>query len=61
VTGATFADSRVALDALLPNFCPELTGATQVPIEGIAPQRAPDPPGMRKKETKPFVPPPPRP
>lgn len=61
--GATFLEARDALAAALPGFCPVIAGRTEVPIEGATPAGPPadaGPPGLskKKKEAKPWTPPP---
>lgn len=60
--GATFLEARDALAAALPGFCPAIAGRTEVPIEGAPPAGPSDagPPGLskKKKEAKPWTPPP---
>jgi hypothetical protein len=65
VDGKTFLESRDALVAALPAFCAQIPSATVIPIEGVkppgSPADAPDagPPGLsKKKEPKPWTPPP---
>jgi hypothetical protein len=58
-TGKNFLAAKEAMDKALPDFCGALpTTATLIPVEG-----QPKPgeiPGMRKKELKPWTPPPKR-
>jgi hypothetical protein len=59
-TGKTFIAAKEAMDAALPEFCSALpTTATLIPVEGQAP-RPGEIPGLRKKELKPWTPPPKR-
>lgn len=61
VEAATFADAKAALDAAMPTFCMQIPAALAVPVEDAAPPNPAEPPGMRKKQPKPWSPPPPRP
>lgn len=59
-TGKTFVAAKEAMDKALPEFCGALpTTATLIPVEGQAPKPG-EVPGLRKKELKPWTPPPKR-
>lgn len=58
-TGKTFVAARDDLAAHLGEFCAALpVAATTIPIEGAGPAKPGEPPGMHKKEPKPWTPPP---
>jgi|GEM_PF-934268 len=59
-TGKSFVAAKEAMDKALPEFCGALpTTATLIPVEG-QPGRPGEVPGLRKKELKPWTPPPKR-
>jgi hypothetical protein len=59
-TGKTFVAAKEAMDKALPEFCGALpTTATLIPVEG-QPGKPGEIPGLRKKELKPWTPPPKR-
>jgi hypothetical protein len=65
--GATFLEARDAVAAAMPAFCMQIPSSADLPLEGIAPggppggpeQQPSSPPGLsKKKEPKPWTPPP---
>ena len=59
-TGKSFLAAKEAMDKALPEFCAALpTTATLIPVEGRPPKPG-EIPGLRKKELKPWTPPPKR-
>jgi hypothetical protein len=59
-TGKSFVAAKEAMDKALPEFCGALPAtATLIPVEG-QPGKPGEVPGLRKKELKPWTPPPKR-
>lgn len=59
-TGKNFLAAKEAMDKALPDFCQALpVTATLIPVEG-QPAKPGEVPGLRKKELKPWAPPPKR-
>lgn len=59
--GKDFLAARDALDAGVGSFCLNIPALAGIPIEGLDTPKPAEPPGLRKKELKPWKAPPPRP
>lgn len=61
VEGDTFVLARDELHKAMGTFCMQIPDISMIPIEPAPGTKAEGPPGMSKKELKPWTPPPPRP
>lgn len=61
VEGESFILARDALHKAMDTFCLQIPDISMIPVEPMPGARNEGPPGMSKKEIKPWSPPPPRP
>lgn len=61
VEGESFVLARDALHKAMDTFCMQIPDISMIPVEPAPGTRNEGPPGMSKKEIKPWSPPPPRP
>ena len=61
VEGATFMLAREELITAMGSFCMQIPDISMIPMEPVSGAKPAEPPGMSKKEQKPWTLPPPRP